>query len=81
MNKIENKIKELAELIKNKMAITIYADNTWKQVGGETLVCNQNTNIKYLMDNSSKYTLAEEVILLRKRLKKFALEENGEVEE
>ncbi len=75
---IEDKIKELAKLIENKMAVTIYADNTWKQIGGEELRCNQNTTIKDLMNTNNKYALAEEIILLRKRLSKFLKGEEKE---
>ncbi len=71
---IEKRINELAELIEGKMAISIYADKTWKQIGGDELKCNQNFDIKYLMGTNSKHSLAEENILLRKRLSKFANE-------
>ena len=68
MNEIEKQIMKLADMMENKMAVTIYANKTWKQIGGEQLQCKQNMNIKKIMDSNSKYSMAEEIVLLRKAL-------------
>ena len=67
--KIKEKIDELAKLIKGKMAITIYANETWKQVGGyPSLTYHEEEK---LMKNC-KSELISEILLLRRKLEKFA---------
>jgi hypothetical protein len=58
------KIKELCELLKDKSAITIYANGTWNHVGGEWIDDMQKKDYDSLM-KESKSSLCFEIIRLR----------------
>ena len=73
---LKDKIKEVAELIEDKMSITIYANRTWKQVGGSPRL--RFDEEQKLMLNS-KRALVDRILLLREENKLAVKNEREEV--
>lgn len=64
--RIIKKVKELAKLIEGKIAIAIYANNTWKQIGGLPRLTYED---EFNLMKNQKGELVDEILILRRKIK------------